>query len=680
MNKIHNVYLIFSVVLILGTVCALPPLHSEVFFEKMAAANLEFDINIETSDANEILSATYSLYYPDLDENLFLPIRSFLIATTVPVLLFPIAHQTVDDRILITVPPKIFVISIEVINRVKNARIFGFNYRFLMSETGEDWTEINECGFNLGEITATPEINNEDHRYYLRIEKCDDYNVTRSYLIHEEYLGYDEDGPEIEIIDPVEGSWINSIYKIKTSVSDYMSRVKSVNIEISDENTNIEIEDINKNNESGYYEYDFNTLDLNDGIYSLKVNAKDNAKNRSDETITFYIDNTAPETIVDYNNKWQDNDSIVSLECFDTGSGCANIYYSINGNTEQVYDENIIINTDGNNSISFYSVDSVGNIEEAQTIYVAVDKTPPTIVSVNFNDSIFRGETITIDVNSFDNTELQKVIANISLGAFEKEIDLTFDGNLYVGEFDTNSDWSIGDYRLLISAIDFLNNANVLDETVTIITTYSLTFSLSKNEVTIGDIVTLNGNLKTLDKNENVNDGNVIISSMLFSDKNLTTDENGNFSLTFTTSTVGTFDINAKYFDGYNNYSDSKDLKVNAKEEEKKRGGGGGGSGGSNSDAGSTTSTGTTVNDTNNIEDQEYVNGEEPVINNNETNEPDETPLDLNEAQGSEDQNQETGNKTPAGLFGLGMLSAWAAAIGAILLAGGGILFFFKRK
>jgi hypothetical protein len=81
---------------------------------------------------------------------------------------------------------------------------------------------------------------------------------------------------------------------------------------------------------------------------------------------------TAPTTL------WNNQNVTVVLSPFDALSGVDKTFYSVDGGAPQI-GTNIVLNTDGQHTINFWSVDKAGNTESTKTVNVNIDKTPPTI-------------------------------------------------------------------------------------------------------------------------------------------------------------------------------------------------------------------------------------------------------------------------------------------------------------
>ena len=94
------------------------------------------------------------------------------------------------------------------------------------------------------------------------------------------------------------------------------------------------------------------------------------------------IDTTAPVTAAtglapDSHSGWQNTPQLVSLDASDSLSGVAATYYILDGGATQTYSAPFTISADGQHTVTYWSVDAVGNIEASTTGYVNVDVTSP---------------------------------------------------------------------------------------------------------------------------------------------------------------------------------------------------------------------------------------------------------------------------------------------------------------
>jgi large repetitive protein len=138
-----------------------------------------------------------------------------------------------------------------------------------------------------------------------------------------------------------------------------------------------------------------------EGAIQVSFYSVDNAGNEEAVKTEFVkIDNQAPETVSNVTDKWNTGDVTVKLSATDNQSGVAATLYSVNG-SEYLEGTEFTVSDEGINKVSFYSVDTVGNKEEAKTVDVKIDKTAPTTVS-NINDKWNQAE-VTVNLSATDN-------------------------------------------------------------------------------------------------------------------------------------------------------------------------------------------------------------------------------------------------------------------------------------
>ena len=68
----------------------------------------------------------------------------------------------------------------------------------------------------------------------------------------------------------------------------------------------------------------------------------------------------------------------MSLDASDSLSGLAATYYTLDGGGQQTYSGPLTISADGRHTLTYWSVDAIGNTETTKTGYVNVDVTAPT--------------------------------------------------------------------------------------------------------------------------------------------------------------------------------------------------------------------------------------------------------------------------------------------------------------
>ena len=115
-----------------------------------------------------------------------------------------------------------------------------------------------------------------------------------------------------------------------------------------------------------------------EGTTTLKYRAADILGNtESVKTRILRIDNTAPVTSDNAPSGWMNSTRAIALVASDTLSGIANCYVSLDGQLASVFTVPIVLSTEGTHTITYRSVDMVGNDETSHTVTVRIDDTAP---------------------------------------------------------------------------------------------------------------------------------------------------------------------------------------------------------------------------------------------------------------------------------------------------------------
>jgi agmatine/peptidylarginine deiminase len=142
-----------------------------------------------------------------------------------------------------------------------------------------------------------------------------------------------------------------------------------------------------------YFTSNFTLNGLTGGPHLIEYRAVDKLKNSEQiQKITLYLDSTAPTTIVNVGTPIYESDKIfitsdteIKFEVDDTGtygpgSGVNICYYKIDDSaTFNIYNLNEAISdlSEGKQTIHYYSVDWIGNIEPQKEIIVCIDNSAP---------------------------------------------------------------------------------------------------------------------------------------------------------------------------------------------------------------------------------------------------------------------------------------------------------------
>jgi len=120
-----------------------------------------------------------------------------------------------------------------------------------------------------------------------------------------------------------------------------------------------------------------------EGKHYLEYYSADNLENDEDtHNQTYYVDDTPPDTTSSMNgtlgnNGWYTSPVTVAYSAIDTQSGVNNTKYKIDNESWIVYSAPFIISNEGSNTVSYYSVDEVGNAENVKSANLSIDTTSP---------------------------------------------------------------------------------------------------------------------------------------------------------------------------------------------------------------------------------------------------------------------------------------------------------------
>jgi Tol biopolymer transport system component len=203
-----------------------------------------------------------------------------------------------------------------------------------------------------------------------------------------------DDIPPISI-DNADGDWHNTTITLNLTAEDEKSAVREIHYKLNDGEEVTSVGDVTE------VVIDFESD--NNVITYFAVDVWDNAE-EANTVAGIKLDKTPPTTTETIegallDNDWYTSDVTVTLTATDETSGVAATYYSLNGG-EAVEDSSISITEEGEHTLTYYSVDVAGNIEEAQSITIKLDKTDPA--TTDDADADWHTEDITIALTATD--------------------------------------------------------------------------------------------------------------------------------------------------------------------------------------------------------------------------------------------------------------------------------------
>lgn len=175
-----------------------------------------------------------------------------------------------------------------------------------------------------------------------------------------------------------------------------------------------------------------------EGITKVIFYSVDVAGNKEEvQSVVVKVDKTAPVTTSNITASWSKDDFAVELTASDSASGVHKTFYSVNG-SQYVEGTRFTVSEEGVNKVSYYSLDNAGNVEDAKTIEVKVDKTAP-VVSWNLADEYAIG------------TKLPSYSADDAVSGIASEI-VTLNGREITGPVILDKP---GTYNLVLTVKDY---------------------------------------------------------------------------------------------------------------------------------------------------------------------------------------------------------------------------------
>jgi large repetitive protein len=205
-------------------------------------------------------------------------------------------------------------------------------------------------------------------------------------------------GDKVEIgWSPVPGAESYNIYKVEED--------GKVSLVTNTKSSNLTLEDLTP----GDYEY---------RIVPVSPSGVEGEKYAAVLVEIEQTDLTPPQTVANETNNWLQVGYEIKLTATDDQSGVAKTFYSLN-ESEFTEGTSVTVTEEGQNTVSFYSVDNAGNVEEVKTTEVKIDKTAPVTksdIASNWN----KGK-VTVNLTATDNLSgVAKTFYSVNGSAFNE--------------------------------------------------------------------------------------------------------------------------------------------------------------------------------------------------------------------------------------------------------------------
>lgn len=327
-------------------------------------------------------------------------------------------------------------------------------------------TNYSEDNNNWNDYVSPIEFNNEGN-YSLRYFSID--NGSNKEEQKTLSFGIDQTPPATtaKITTGTKGNenWYVSDVSIELTASDEASGVAQINYSIDNGQT--------------YQKYTGPINIQTEGINKLLYYSEDNAGNKEDaKELEIKIDQTPPDTLLSLSwtkggNDWYGSDVLASFNATDDTSGSPSTFYKLdNEKNFTQYSDTIKIEKEGATTITYYSIDEAGNIENQKIKEIKIDKTPP-VVSINASpNSIWPPNGKMVDVkitgNSSD-SHLKTTTFHIKDEYNQIQPPLSYFGQTIQLEAKRNGDDADGRaYTIQATAEDLASNKTQTTATVNV--------------------------------------------------------------------------------------------------------------------------------------------------------------------------------------------------------------------
>jgi len=164
--------------------------------------------------------------------------------------------------------------------------------------------------------------------------------------------------------------------------------------------------------------YSGSAVSIPQGSHTVSYWSVDNAGNTESATTSpaIKVDTVKPATTLttspaspDGTNNWFQRSSVTfTLAATDATSGVANSYYTIDGGAQQTYSGTVTVNSQGDHTVAYWSVDTAGNTETANTTHIKLDNVKPATTlttspaSPDGTNSWFKQSSVTFTLAATD--------------------------------------------------------------------------------------------------------------------------------------------------------------------------------------------------------------------------------------------------------------------------------------
>ncbi len=220
----------------------------------------------------------------------------------------------------------------------------------------------------------TTELADGKHTIDFRSTDTADKSVTQSIEVY-----VDNNEPKAEIASPIQDQFVEKWFKFKVSGKDQVG-VEEVSLNMMNQTR-----EISYDSSSGYYIYELDTRNLEDGVYNVSAIVKDKIGHENiTDKIKFKVDNNKPELEINSPNHNEYINGSVKLNVTAHDEFLKDVKYTVDGTSFTQIDEELDTTSlsEGTHKITVRATD-LNRQEEIKSISVIVDNKDPRIRVTN---------------------------------------------------------------------------------------------------------------------------------------------------------------------------------------------------------------------------------------------------------------------------------------------------------
>ncbi len=262
--------------------------------------------------------------------------------------------------------------------------------------------------------------------------------------------------PEISILSPVEDQFVEDWFQFRVNAR------HSVEVDRVDADIFGSIQELTYDSDSGYYVYELDTRNIDDGTYNFSAKAVDPIGNEVEtETITFNVDNNPPVIDIHSPQNGEYIRGVVDINVTAEDEFLRDVKYSVDDSgfvpiTEELNTTRL---SDGEHTITVRATDEAGHSTERE-VTVVVDNLAPSIrMQKPRREEIISG---TEEIEVFVDSEVLEITIEFTdLDIPPEPMESTADPNVYSYVLDTTEltgEDESGSFEALVRVEDYAGN------------------------------------------------------------------------------------------------------------------------------------------------------------------------------------------------------------------------------